>query len=167
MKGAMCSSLPPKFREAGLSGGISQTLEVGCCLCPGWAKVWGTLCAWEDAVHAERLSARAGLFQEGEPLSVPKSGLLSNTPSAMNCPRRHMYWQSKRLYWKEAPMKKAGGEGNPGGLLCHLAPCLRFYWDGVSFLVVSGPLLWLRVLLAGTLMAQTKWISAGNILGGR
>ena len=38
-------------------------------------------------------------------------------------------------------MRKAGGEGNPGGLLCLVAACLRFYWDGLSFLVVFGPLL--------------------------
>ena len=43
------------------------------------------------------------LLQEGGPLPGPKTGLLSNTP------RRHMCWQSKRLYWERVPGWRAVG----------------------------------------------------------
>ena len=35
------------------------------------------------------------------------------------------------------PGRKAVGEGNPGGLLCHVAHSLGFYGEGISFWVVS------------------------------
>ena len=54
----------------------------------------------------------------------------------MSCPRRHMCWQSKRFYWGRAPRWRAGGSGNPGELLCHVACSLGFYGDGVGFRVV-------------------------------
>ena len=58
--------------------------------------------------------------------------------SEMNCPRRHMCWQSRRFYWERAPGWRAVGQGNPGELLCHVARSLRFYGDGISFRVVFG-----------------------------
>ena len=32
--------------------------------------------------------------------------------------------------------RRAGGSGNPGGQLCHMACSLGFYGDGISFRVV-------------------------------
>ena len=63
--------------------------------------------------------------------------------SEMNCPRRHMCWQSKRFYWERAPGWRAGGWGYPGELLCHVACSLWFYCDGISFQVVFGQSFWL------------------------
>ena len=60
------------------------------------------------------------------------------TRKEMNCPRRHMCWQSKRFYWERAPGWGAVGQGNPGELLCRVARSLRFYGDGLSFQVVFG-----------------------------
>ena len=34
--------------------------------------------------------------------------------------------------------RRAGGSGNPGELLCHVARSPGFYDDGISFPVVSG-----------------------------
>ena len=34
--------------------------------------------------------------------------------------------------------RRAGGSGNPGELLCHMARSLGFYDDGIRFPVVSG-----------------------------
>ena len=51
----------------------------------------------------------------------------------MNCPRRHMCWQSKRFYWERAPGWRAGRY--PGELLCRMARNLGFCGDGISFLV--------------------------------
>ena len=60
----------------------------------------------------------------------------------MNCPGRHTCWQSRRRYWEGAPRRRAGGEGNPGARLCHMAHRLRFYGEGVSFQGVSGQSFW-------------------------
>ena len=84
----------------------------------------------------------------------------------MNCLRRHTCWQSRGLYWEEAPGWSTGGWGNPGGLLCHLSSSIRFHGDGVSFQVVSGQSFWLRVLPDGTSIAQPRWTPVRRILGG-
>ena len=42
---------------------------------------------------------------------------------------------------------------------------LGFYDDGISFLVVSGQSLWLRVLPGGTCITQPRWIPVRRILG--
>ena len=91
----------------------------------------------------------------------------------MNCPRRHMCWQSKRYYWERTPRWRAVGEGNPGELLCHVACSLRFHGDGISFWVVFSQSFWLRVLPGGTHLGtpdgtyhQPRWMPEGRILGG-
>ena len=84
----------------------------------------------------------------------------------MNCPRRHTCWQNKRLYCEGVPGQRAGGWGNPGGLLCHVACSLRYYGDGISFQVVSGQSFWLSVLPGGTWIAQPRWMPVRRILGG-
>ena len=72
----------------------------------------------------------------------------------MNCPRRHICWQSKRFYWERAPRWRAGGWGNPGELLCSVAHSLGFYGDGISFQVVFNESFWLRVLPGGAGLVQ-------------
>ena len=104
--------------------------------------------------------ARKGTHAPG-----PESGLLSNTWKWI-LPSRHMCWERKRLYWKGVPGWRAGGLGNPRGLLCHMAGSLRFYGDKMSFQVVSGQSLWLRVHPGGARIAPPRWIPERRILGG-
>ena len=84
-----------------------------------------------------------------------------------------MYWQSKRLYWQGAPTWTAAGKGNLGELLHHMAQNLRFYGNGVNFLVVSGQpsclglyLVWFKILPGGMCISQPRWIPARRFLGG-
>ena len=83
----------------------------------------------------------------------------------MDCPRRHMCWQSKRLYWERAPGWRAVGSGNPGELLCQIACSLGFYGDGTSFHIVLSQSFWLRVLPGGTRLVQPRWMPERRILG--
>ena len=46
----------------------------------------------------------------------------------------------------------------PRGLLCHMAHRLGFYGDGISFQLVFGQSLLLRVLPGGTHIAQPRWM---------
>ena len=61
-----------------------------------------------------------------------------------------------------------GGEQEEGNLeeLCHVACCLGFYDNPVSFWVVSGQSLWLRVLPGDTYIMQSRWIPVRRILEG-
>ena len=76
-----------------------------------------------------------------------------------------MCWQSKRFYWERAPGRRAGGEGNPGELLCHMAHSIGFYGDGISFWVVFSQSFWLSVLPGGAHLVQPRWMSVRRILG--
>ena len=73
------------------------------------------------------------MLQEGGRFPGPESGLLSNI-SKWIVKEMHTLTKQKTVL---VPKWRAGGWGNPGGLLCHVAHCLRFYGDGVSFQVVS------------------------------
>ena len=81
----------------------------------------------------------------------------------MNCPRRHMCWQSKRFYWERAPGWRAVGYRNPREQLCHTA--CRFYGDEISFWVVFSQSFPLRVLPGGACLVQPRWMQE-RILGG-
>ena len=59
----------------------------------------------------------------------------------MNCQRRHMCWQSKRLYWEGTPEWRAAGGESPGGPLCLLAHSLRIYGGGLGFLGCLWPVI--------------------------
>ena len=83
----------------------------------------------------------------------------------MNCPRRHMCWQSKRFYWERAPGRRAVGKGTQENRSATWL-CLRFYGDGVSFWVVFSRSFWLRVLPGGAHLVQPRWMPARRILGG-
>ena len=84
----------------------------------------------------------------------------------MNCPRRHMCWQSKRFYWERAPGWRAVGYGNPGELLCHMACSLEFYGDGISFRVGFSQSFWLRMIPGSARLVQPRWMPERRILGG-
>ena len=84
----------------------------------------------------------------------------------MNCLRRHMCWQSKRLYWERAPRWRGVGPGNQGELLCLVACSLGFYGDGISFWVFSGQSFWLWILPDGAHAAQAKMHAREKDSGG-
>ena len=97
----------------------------------------------------------------GTPSRAQNWALVSH--SEMNCPRRHICWQSKRYYWERAPGQRAVGSGNPGELLCHMAHSLGFYGEGISFQVVSSQSFWLRVVPGGVCLP--RWMPKRRILG--
>ena len=105
-----------------------------------------------------------------KPLSVAGRGTPSRAwnwalvwHSEMNCPRRHMCWQSKRFYWERAPGWRAGGKGTQEN--CS-APWLTVSGFMVMGLVVFSQSFWLRVLSGGACLAQPRWMTARRILGG-
>ena len=85
----------------------------------------------------------------------------------MNCPRRHMCWQSKRFYWEGVPRRRAVGPGNPEGLLCHVALSLGLYSVGIRLGVVFSQSFWLRVLAGGARLVQPRRMPARILAGGR
>ena len=103
-------------------------------------------------------------FWEISPFMLQEGGSCLTLRSELS--RRHMCWKSERLYWEESPGQRAGGWGNPGGLLCHMARSLRLYSGGNSFQVVSGQSFWLMVLPGGACIAQSRGMPARRILGG-
>ena len=81
----------------------------------------------------------------------------------MNCPRRHMCWQSKRFYW-EGHRVESRRVGNPGELLCR--------WFAVSGFMVMGLVSgWSlanhsnSVFPGGSCVAQPRWTLVRRILG--
>ena len=56
----------------------------------------------------------------------------------MNCPRRHVSWQRKRLYWKRGAWTESSRVGEPRRTALLHGRSLRDYDNGVSFRVVSG-----------------------------
>ena len=73
----------------------------------------------------------------------------------MNCLRRSMCCQSKRLDWDGTPWRRAAGSESPGELFCHMVCSLRFYGDGIRFQVVWPAILTLRLffLVVHTLLS--------------
>ena len=82
----------------------------------------------------------------------------------MNCLRRHMLTKQEILLGR-APGWRAGGWGNPGELLCHVARSLGFGGDGISFWVVFGQSFLFRVFPGGAGIAQPRWMLLRGILG--
>ena len=80
----------------------------------------------------------------------------------MNCPRRHVHWQSKRFYWERMPGWRAGAWGKPGEPFCHVAHSLRFYVGGISFRVVFGQSFWLTGLVSG--LSSASHSDSGSFL---
>ena len=103
--------------------------------------------------------------RKGDPFQGPKMG--SCLTLEMRCLRRHICWQSNRLYWEGMPMLRAVGWGNPEELFCHMVHSLGLYGGGISFQVVFGQSFWLRVLPGGARIAQPRWTPARILGGGR
>ena len=57
---------------------------------------------------------------------------------------------------ERVPGQRAGGSGNPGGLLCHVAHSLWFYGEGISFRL--WPVILMQALPGGALVAQPAWM---------
>ena len=75
--------------------------------------------------------------RKGKSLPGPKTGneTLGNELSK----ETHVLTKQEILLGR-APRWRAGGSGNPGELLCHVAHSLGFYGDGISFrVVISQP----------------------------
>ena len=68
------------------------------------------------------------------------------------------HFKHKRLYWEGVPGGRAGGWGNPGGPLWHVARSLGIQGDGISLRVVSGQSVWLMGLPGGSRIAQPRWM---------
>ena len=51
-------------------------------------------------------------------------------------------------------------------MLWHVVCSLGFYGNGVSFQVVFGQSLWLKILPGGACIAQPRWVPVRRILGG-
>ena len=121
------------------------------------AKNWTWLSRWHPHFKL--------LLQEEGPLSVPKSGLLSNI--------------RKWIVWGDTHADKARdfiGKGCPGGeqdrgtqenCSAMWLTVLGFMLMGlVSGLSLAKSLFWLRVLPGGADIAQPRWMPARRILGG-
>ena len=85
--------------------------------------------SWSDSVVVgyKRICCR-----KGDPFHG-LSGLLSDT-------QKWIVWGDTCAedYWEGASWLRAGGQGNPKGLLCHVAHSLRCSGDAVSFWCGSG-----------------------------
>ena len=83
----------------------------------------------------------------------------------MNCPRRHICWQSKRLYWERPAGRRAVGKGTQENCSAAWLAILGF----MVMALVSGLSLadfWLRVLPGGARLVQPSWMPASRILEG-
>ena len=94
----------------------------------------------------------------------PQRGLLSNTRKWVVRGGTHAD-EAREFTGKGVPRRRAGGQGNPGGLLCHVAPSLGFNGDDFSFQLFTGQSFWLRVLPGSACIAQPRCMPA-RILGG-
>ena len=103
------------------------------------------------------------LLQEGGPLPGPQSELLSNT----------WKWIVRGDTCVDKPrdfIEKGGLGGEQRGKRAqedYSATCLRFYGDRLSFQVVPGQSIWLRVLAGGAHIAQPRWMPERILGGGR
>ena len=98
------------------------------------------------------------LLQEEGPLPGSKSGLLFSA-------RKWMVWgdtraESKRLYWKGAPVQKAAGTWLTPVMVMGLA-------SGLSLANhLDWPIVWIRVLPGGACISHPRWITVRRTLGG-
>ena len=119
-----------------------------------------TLCGRPGAA---RCGAPHQCCRKGDPFQGPKLGSCLTLGNELS---EETHVPSKRFYWEREPGWRAGGWGNPGGLLCHVACSLQFYGDGISFWVVFSQSFWLRVLPGGAHLVQPSWMPEKRILGG-
>ena len=119
-----------------------------------------TLCGRHGAVHC---GAPHQCGRKGDPFQGPKLGSCLTLRNELS---EETHVPSKRFYWEREPGWRAGGSGNSGEQLCHVACSLQFYGDGISFWVVFSQSFWLRVLPGGAHLVQPRWMPERRILGG-
>ena len=73
--------------------------------------------------------------RKGDPFQGPKLGSCLTLGNEL--PEETHVLTKQEILLGRAPGWRAGGWGNPGELLCHVARSLRVYVDGFCFLVVS------------------------------
>ena len=98
------------------------------------------------------------VLQEGGPLPWLRMGSCLTLGSELS-EETHVLTKQEALLGRGSQLR------NPGELLCHMACNLQFYGDEISFWVVFGQSLWLRVLPGGACIAQSRWIPARRTLG--
>ena len=81
----------------------------------------------------------------------------------MNCPRSHMCWQSKRLYWRGHPGGKQQGKATQENCSATWLAASDFMVMGlVSRLSLAShllyPIVWLSVLPGGMPISQPRWV---------
>jgi len=91
---------------------------------PLWWVMWPPYTIKKKCYLLRSCLVGSSVAGRGTPFRAQEWTLVSH--SEMNFLRRHTCWQSKRLHWEGAPRRRAGGSGNPGGLLCHVAHSLGF-----------------------------------------
>ena len=100
--------------------------------------------------------------RKGDPFQGPREG-------ACLTPRNELSKETHMRTEQETIGKGRQGESSrvkgPGRLLCHVARSLRFYGDAISFWVVFGQSLWIRVLPSCRHIVQPRLMPARRILG--
>ena len=107
--------------------------------------------------------AKSFVVGRGGPLQGPERGLLSNTQKRIVW--ADMCWQSKRFYWERSTWAESSRVREPRRTALPRGSQSRVLWDEMSFQVVFGQSLWLRVLPGGARTAQPIWMPAREILG--
>ena len=99
---------------------------------------------------------------KGDPFQGPREG-------ACLTPRNELSEETHVRTEQETIGKGRLGESSsvkgPGRLLCHVARSLRVYGDAISFWVVFGQSLWIRVLPSCKHIVQPRLMPARRILG--
>ena len=102
--------------------------------------------------------------RKGDPFQDLKGGSCLTLGNELSN-ETHMLTKQEPLLERDAWVESKRAR-EPGELLCHVALSLGSDADGVSFRVVFGQSLWLRVLPGGAPIAQPRWMPVKRIQGG-
>ena len=94
------------------------------------------LWCWRRLLRVPWTARRSNCCRKGDPFQGPKLGSCLTLGNELS-EETHVLTKQEILL-ERAPRWRAGGWGNPGELLCHVAHSLGFYGDGISFWVVFG-----------------------------
>ena len=94
------------------------------------------LWCWRRLLRVPWTARRSNCCRKGDPFQGPKLGSCLTLRNELS-EETHVLTKQEILL-ERAPRWRAGGWGNPGELLCHVAHSLGFYGDGISFWVVFG-----------------------------
>ena len=140
--------------------------------CWWWVKVivyWSRRqCFWVCIMNLDYVARALPL-----PCSCCRTGDLSQGPREGSClPFRNELLEETHMLTKQETLLGKGARTyssrvrEPRRLLGRMVYSLEVYGDEVSFWVVSGPSLWVRVLPGGARITQPRWSPARRILGG-